>query len=61
VLAKVRAEQERVRQGNYDKPLTYEMMEEMVYLHAVVKESLRVRPPVTLVRNHSHFPRSASD
>ncbi len=49
VLAKVREEQERVRKGNYEKPLTYEMMEEMVYLHAVVKESLRFHPPVTMV------------
>jgi len=49
ILAKVRAEQERVRQGNYDRPLTYEMVEQMTYLHAVVKESLRVRPPVTMV------------
>lgn len=50
ILAKVRAEQDRVRQGNYETPLTYEMMEQMTYLHAVVKESLRVRPPVTMVK-----------
>lgn len=49
VLAKVREEQERVRQGDYDKPLTIEMMEQMPYLHAVVKESMRVKPPVTMV------------
>jgi len=49
ILAKVREEQERVRQGNYEKPLTLEMMDEMTYLQAVVKESLRVKPPVTMV------------
>jgi sterol 22-desaturase len=50
ILAKVRAEQERVRQGNYDAPLTLEQLDEMPYLAAVVKESLRVKPPVTMVR-----------
>ena len=49
VLAKVKAEQERVRQGNFEKPLTLEMIDEMVYLQAVVKESMRVKPPVTMV------------
>ncbi|KAK7029012.1 RNA polymerase C-22 sterol desaturase [Paramarasmius palmivorus] len=49
ILAKVRAEQERVRQGNYDAPLTLEQLDEMPYLAAVVKESLRVKPPVTMV------------
>ena len=50
ILAKVREEQERVRQGNYDAPLTLELLDEMPYLAAVVKESLRVKPPVTMVR-----------
>jgi len=49
VLGKVRDEQDRVRQGNYETPLTYEMVEQMAYLHAVVKESLRIRPPVIMV------------
>ncbi|EPQ61028.1 cytochrome P450 sterol C22-desaturase [Gloeophyllum trabeum ATCC 11539] len=49
VLAKVREEQERVRGGDYQKPMTLEMMDEMTYLKAVVKESLRVKPPVTMV------------
>ncbi|KAL0576815.1 RNA polymerase C-22 sterol desaturase [Marasmius crinis-equi] len=49
ILAKVREEQERVRQGNYDAPLTLELLDEMPYLAAVVKESLRVMPPVTMV------------
>lgn len=49
VLAKVREEQERVRQGDYDKSLTLEMMEQMPYLQAVVKESMRIKPPVTMV------------
>lgn len=50
VLAKVREEQERVRMGNYEDPITLEMMDDMVYLQAVVKESMRVKPPVTMVR-----------
>jgi sterol 22-desaturase len=49
VLAKVREEQEKVRQGDYQKPLTLEMIDQMTYLNAVVKESMRVKPPVTMV------------
>jgi len=49
VMAKVKEEQDRVRQGNYERPLTLEMMDQMVYLQAVVKESMRVTPPVTMV------------
>lgn len=51
VLVKIREEQERVRQGNYSKPLTLEMMDQMTYLHAVVKESMRTKPPVLMVRH----------
>ncbi|KAF9523589.1 cytochrome P450 [Crepidotus variabilis] len=49
ILAKVREEQTRVRQGNFDKPLTLDMIAEMTYLQAVVKESLRLKSPVTMV------------
>lgn len=49
VLKKVREEQERVRGGDYEKPMTLEMMDEMPYLRAMVKETLRVKPPVTMV------------
>lgn len=52
ILEKVRQEQERVRMGNYEDPLTLEMLDEMVYLQAVVKESLRIKPPVTMVCRH---------
>ncbi|KAG6891094.1 hypothetical protein C0995_014184 [Termitomyces sp. Mi166 len=48
-LAKVRVEQMSVRQGNFDKPLTLEMIEQMTYLNAFVKESMRIMPPVTMV------------
>src|SRR6266403_2177334 len=51
VLTKVQAEQERVRGDNYVKPMTLEMLEQMPYLQAVVKESMRVKPPVTMVRH----------
>ncbi|KAF8758757.1 Cytochrome P450 sterol C22-desaturase [Rhizoctonia solani] len=49
VLAKVREEQYRVRNGDVTKPLTLEMLDEMPYIRAVVKESLRLKPPVTMV------------
>jgi C-22 sterol desaturase len=50
ILAKVRVEQDKVRKGDYQKPLTLEMIDEMTYLNAVVKESMRLKPPVTMVR-----------
>lgn len=49
ILHKVREEQERVRGDDYEKPVTLEMMDEMPYMRAVVKESMRVKPPVTMV------------
>lgn len=49
ILAKIREEQDRVRGGDADKPITLEMLEEMPYMRAFVKESLRVKPPVTMV------------
>src|ERR1700730_13625538 len=49
ILAKIREEQERVRQGDYEKPITLDMYDEMTYLKAFVKESLRVKPPVLMV------------
>jgi C-22 sterol desaturase len=48
MLAKVREEQLRVR-GDANTPMTLEMLDEMVYLKAFVKESLRLIPPVTMV------------
>ena len=49
ILAKIREEQERVRKGDFEKPVTMEMLDESVYLQAFVKETLRVKPPVTMV------------
>lgn len=48
-LEKIRAEQLAVRGGDKDKPLTMDMMEAMTYTRAVVKETLRYRPPVSMV------------
>lgn len=49
ILAKVREEQDRVRGSDLSKQLTLDMMDEMPYLQAVVKETLRVKPPVVMV------------
>ncbi|KAG6843079.1 hypothetical protein H0H87_008072 [Tephrocybe sp. NHM501043] len=35
--------------SNIDKPLTLDMVEQMTYLNAFVKESMRVMPPVIIV------------
>ncbi len=50
ILVKIREEQSRVRPGQHNKPMTLEDFDQMPYLRAVVKESLRVKPPVTMVR-----------
>lgn len=49
IFAKVRAEQEAVREGDMSKRLDVEMVEKMTYTRNVVRECLRLRPPVILV------------
>lgn len=49
ILAKVREEQYRVRNGDVEAPTTLEMVDDMVYTRACVKESLRLVPPVIMV------------
>jgi C-22 sterol desaturase len=49
ILAKVREEQYRLRGGDLDAPLTLDIVEDMVYTRSVVKEVLRIRPPVIMV------------
>lgn len=61
ILTKIREEQYRVRGNDIDKPMTLEMMDEMPYLKAFVKESMRVKPPVTMVRSFPVFCRYALD
>lgn len=49
VLEKVRDENLRIRNGNRNVPLTLELLDNMPYTRAVVKETLRYRPPVIMV------------
>ncbi|KAA8495112.1 Cytochrome P450 [Porphyridium purpureum] len=47
ILAKVREEQQAVRPNN--EPLTFDLMEKLVYTRAVILETLRFRPPAVFV------------
>ena len=49
VLAKVREEQYRVRGNDTEAPLTLELLDDMVYTRAVIKEVMRIMPPVIMV------------
>jgi len=57
ILAKIRAEHATVR-SDPSVPLTLEMLDQMDYLKAVVKESLRLKPPVTMVSTSTLFTHS---
>jgi len=61
VYNKIKEEQDRVRGGDREKPITLEMMDDMPYLKAYVKESLRVKPPVTMVPYRANKPFPISD
>lgn len=49
VYAKIREEQLAVRGGDPNVPLSLELTEQMTYTNMVVKECLRLRPPVIMV------------
>ncbi|GAB7357717.1 hypothetical protein MBLNU459_g0380t1 [Dothideomycetes sp. NU459] len=49
ILDKVREENLRMRNGDRNVPYTMDMLENMNYTRAVVKETLRYRPPVLMV------------
>lgn len=49
VLDKIREENLRARGGDRDKPATMEILDEMPYTRAAVRELLRYRPPVIMV------------
>jgi C-22 sterol desaturase len=49
VYAKIREEQLAVRGGDPNVPLSLELTEKMTYTNMVVKECLRLRPPVIMV------------
>jgi C-22 sterol desaturase len=58
VMKKVYDEQDRVRADDADQPITLELMEKSPYLRQVIKESLRLKPPVLMVpyQTHKDFP-----
>ncbi len=49
VFAKIREEQLRVRDGDPNMQLSLDMIDNMTYTNMVVKECLRLRPPVIMV------------
>ena len=49
ILARIRAEQLAIRDGDRNARFTMDRVESMTYTRAVVKETLRYRPPVILV------------
>jgi C-22 sterol desaturase len=49
ILAKVREENLRLRNGDRTVPFSMSLLEGMTYTRAVVKETLRYRPPVIMV------------
>jgi len=49
ILAKVREEQLRVRDNDVDAPLSLELVDSMTYTRAMIKEALRLLPPVIMV------------
>jgi C-22 sterol desaturase len=49
VLERVREENLRVRGGDRNVPFSMDILEQMTYTRAVVKETLRYRPPVLMV------------
>lgn len=49
VLDKIRDENLRIRGGDRDKPISMDIVDEMTYTRAAVKELLRYRPPVIMV------------
>jgi C-22 sterol desaturase len=57
VLAKIREEQYRVRGGDLDRPLTLDLLDEMVYTRATVKEVSRLMPSVIMVSARRNFRR----
>jgi len=54
VLDKVREEQMRIRGNDVTKDADYQQIEQMVYTRQVVKEILRIRPPVLMIPYQAH-------
>lgn len=57
ILARVLEEQQQVLGGNMDTPLTWEHLGEMELLHNVMRETLRMYPPLVRhrPRRRAHF------
>jgi C-22 sterol desaturase len=56
ILQKIREEQYSLRGDDIEAPLTFEKVEKMKYTTTVVKESLRLKPPVIMVPYKTHKP-----
>lgn len=54
LLRKVREEQYRLRGGQLDASITLDLIDQMEYTRNVVKESLRIKPPVIMVPYTAH-------
>ena len=61
ILDKVREENLRLRDGDRNVPFSMDILEKMTYTRAVVKETLRYRPPVLMVPYVAKKPFPISD
>lgn len=61
LLRKVREEQYRLRGDDLDAPISFDLQEDMDYTRWVVKESMRVAPPVIMVPYLTKKPFPMSD
>ena len=61
MLDRLRQENMSARKGNIDAPLSVDLLESLTYTRAVVKETLRYRPPVIMVPYQARKPYPLTD